>query len=204
MGPVPTRRLLTPPLVLTVLANATPLVGVMFLGWDVLPLVASFWIESVVIGAVKSLRIMRASRAAGRELKTGLTFLLHYGAFCVAHGAVILVMFADAWIQRPAAFTADVILPFVRQHHLGWAAAGLLASHLLAFWWEHVAEEEYEAVKQDAVAAHPYGRTLVLHLVLLTGAALIVESDLPVEAAGLLVLLKGAVEFRIHRRAARR
>jgi len=41
----------TPSLAALVIANAIPLVGVLFLGWTVFPLVFLYWLENVVVGA---------------------------------------------------------------------------------------------------------------------------------------------------------
>ena len=41
---------MTPSLAALVIANAIPLVGVLFLGWTVFPLVLLYWLENVVVG----------------------------------------------------------------------------------------------------------------------------------------------------------
>ena len=41
---------MTPSLTALVIANAIPLVGVLFIGWTVFPLVFLYWLENVVIG----------------------------------------------------------------------------------------------------------------------------------------------------------
>jgi hypothetical protein len=44
-----------------VLANVAPLLGVLFLGWDAFDLVALYWAENVVIGAINVLKILACS-----------------------------------------------------------------------------------------------------------------------------------------------
>ncbi len=44
-----------------VVANAVPLLGVVFLGWDAFSIVALYWFENVIIGAVNVLKMITCS-----------------------------------------------------------------------------------------------------------------------------------------------
>jgi hypothetical protein len=44
-------------------ANALPLLGVLFLGWDTFSIVLLYWTENVVIGAINVLKMLTCSRA---------------------------------------------------------------------------------------------------------------------------------------------
>lgn len=46
--------------------NALPLLGVLFLGWDVFSIVALYWTENVVIGAINVLKMLTCSPDASR------------------------------------------------------------------------------------------------------------------------------------------
>jgi len=50
----------TPSLVALVIANALPLVGVLFLGWTVFPLVLLYWLENVVVGGFNVAKLLLA------------------------------------------------------------------------------------------------------------------------------------------------
>src|SRR2546421_9142184 len=52
--------MLTPSLLALLLANAFPIVGVLFLGWTVFPLVLLYWLENVVVGAFNVARLLLA------------------------------------------------------------------------------------------------------------------------------------------------
>src|SRR6266545_3594202 len=57
---------LTPSLAALVLANAVPLLGVLFLGWTVFPLVLLYWLENVVVGGFNVAKLLMAQpREAG-------------------------------------------------------------------------------------------------------------------------------------------
>ncbi|MEI7745075.1 MAG: DUF6498-containing protein [Chloroflexota bacterium] len=100
--------------------NAIPLVGVLFLGWDLPTIVALYWAENGVVGVFAFARIMtaRGSRAArpepppppppgGRPVIQlnaqaagcfmGGFFVVHYGVFWLVHGLFV-------WLFLPMAF----------------------------------------------------------------------------------------------------
>lgn len=103
-----------------VAVNAIPLVGVLFLGWDLATLVAVYWAENGVIGLYALVRILTAGRifpaidrhvgpqpppapgAAARPLQTVALagfFCVHYGLFWFVHGIFV-------WLVLPALFSA--------------------------------------------------------------------------------------------------
>jgi hypothetical protein len=110
-------------------ANAVPLVGVLFLGWDLATLVAVYWAENGVVGVYAVARILTAGRrislvdgpaapqppppprdpgraAAGVLPRLGLTafFCVHYGIFWLVHGTFVwfvLPMLFSGFIDEP-------------------------------------------------------------------------------------------------------
>src|SRR5687767_8576128 len=75
-------------------ANVVPLVGVLFWGWDVFPLLLLFWVENVVIGALNVLKMLLADPEdaalwAGKLFMVPF-FCVHYGIFTSVHGAFVL------------------------------------------------------------------------------------------------------------------
>jgi hypothetical protein len=90
-----------------VLANAIPLLGVLFLGWNVWMLLIVYWLENGIVGTFNVLKILRAEgpadptatvRMGGRPGsvagRTGVAgfFLIHYGLFWLVHGVFVLTM----------------------------------------------------------------------------------------------------------------
>ena len=98
-----------------VLANAIPLVGVLFFDWSLLTILVVYWVENAIVGLWNVPKIMVAqgsivpvgtdvpptSKAAsligttmpsaGRVVMA-LFFLLHYGAFWVGHGIFVFAL----------------------------------------------------------------------------------------------------------------
>ncbi|MEA2577035.1 MAG: hypothetical protein QOD78_623 [Chloroflexota bacterium] len=90
-----------------VVANAIPLFGVLFLGWNVWMILIVYWLENGVVGFFNVLKILRAEgaivpssgwtmngrpmSAVGRGAIAGF-FLIHYGIFWVVHGVFVLTL----------------------------------------------------------------------------------------------------------------
>jgi hypothetical protein len=91
------RHLSNVPLLALVAANAVPVVGVLFFGWDGFYLVLLYWAENVIIGFYNVLKMACAKAPSPRKHLDKLFaipfFIFHYGAFCGVHGVFILAMF---------------------------------------------------------------------------------------------------------------
>lgn len=104
-------------LIALVAADLLPLVGVLFLDWQVFPIILLYWLENVVVGAFTLARIGKAEgrggvptaasgvsvrlRIGGRSVDAGSMspralqgfFCVHYGAFTLAHGILVVTLF---------------------------------------------------------------------------------------------------------------
>jgi hypothetical protein len=90
-----------------IVANAIPLFGALFLGWNVWMILIVYWLENGVVGFFNVLKILRAQgpadptsnwriygqpmNVAGRGAIAGF-FLIHYGIFWVVHGVFVLTL----------------------------------------------------------------------------------------------------------------
>jgi hypothetical protein len=92
-----------------VVANAIPLFGVLFLGWNVWTILTIYWLENGVVGFFN---VLKMSKAAGTDpVGPGVTatvngrpvagsakavlipfFIVHYGIFWLVHGIFILAL----------------------------------------------------------------------------------------------------------------
>ncbi|HET9682035.1 MAG TPA: DUF6498-containing protein [Candidatus Limnocylindrales bacterium] len=93
-------------------ANAIPLVGVVFLGWSLWTILVIYWIENGIVGLFNIPRILFAEgqllpgRSAGAGYRAwavqsvpgvgragmALFFTIHYGLFWAVHGAFVLIL----------------------------------------------------------------------------------------------------------------
>ena len=85
------------PILALLIANAIPLLGVLFLGWDAFAIVLLYWAENLVIGFYNVLkiafaRVERPSQHLGKFFFIPF-FILHFGGFTAVHGFFILAIF---------------------------------------------------------------------------------------------------------------
>jgi len=90
-----------------IIANAIPLFGALFLGWNVWTILVVYWLENGIVAVFNVLKILRAQGPAdptsdwrmngkpmhlvGRGAVAGF-FVVHYGLFWLVHGVFVLTM----------------------------------------------------------------------------------------------------------------
>jgi len=188
-------------------ANVVPLIGVIGLGWDLHSLLVVYWLESAVVGAASVAEIRRAAGVDDPERLPSISFngrpvgsfvgtsnrtvarffLVHYGAFWVVHGVVVLSFSAVFPGLSPAA-------PRV----VGVAAVGLVAYHLVSYRINYVGNREYERAGPVTLMVEPYRRVFVLHLTVVLGAFAVAAIGAPVGALAVMVLVKTVLDLRGH------
>ena len=90
-------ELLTPSVLLLIVANLVPLYGVFFLDWQIFPILLLFWMENVVVGIFNVFKMLVASPAKPTSWLTKVFmvpfFCFHYGMFTLVHGVFIFGFF---------------------------------------------------------------------------------------------------------------
>jgi hypothetical protein len=209
-------------------ANAIPLIGVLFWGWDAGRIVFLYWFENVVVGAINVLKIIGArgsalprmaeessgAEAAGlatmqRAPKAFLVpfFVVHYGMFTLVHGIFLFAFFGrEGGISGsggdPFAGVSDLVSR-VFSDGGGWAAVALIASHLYSFGANYVAGGEWRSKSPSQLMVAPYGRVVVLHLAILFGGMAVQLLGNPMPLLLLLVGGKTVLDLMLHWRSHR-
>lgn len=199
---------LRPSVLALVAANLIPLGGVLFLGWEIFPLVFLFWLENVIVGGFNALKMLLAGPAptAGGAAKAAMIpfFCFHYGMFCFVHGVFVLGLFGRGTVAVKGFPDAALFWQVLTGQHLFWAALALAASHGVSFVLNYLRSGEYRQARLEALMQAPYGRVVVLHVAILGGGFLILGLGSPVWALALLVFLKIGLDVRAHLRERRR
>jgi hypothetical protein len=201
-------------------ANVLPLLGVLFWGWDTFEIVALYWVENVIIGAINVLKMITCSseRAAiesfnskvassskklpghGSKLFLVPFFVVHYGLFCLVHGSFILAFF------QPESFVGSPFEAFshlaaaISDRHLGWAVVGLAASHLYSFFRNYVGRGEYRRSIVVLQMFQPYVRVVVLHVAILFGAFVVIALGSNIGILAILIIGKTVLDLTMHLR----
>jgi hypothetical protein len=183
-------------------ANVLPLIGVLFWGWDVFPLLALFWMENVVIGVLNAAKMLTADPRDplmwGGKLFMLPFFCFHYGMFTAVHGAFVLSIFGG---KQYAVNGVELWDPAIRAaHDYGlWLPLGVLAaSHLFSFFWNYFYRGEFRRAQLATLMMRPYGRVMVLHIAILAGGFAAQTLGSPVWALLLLLALKTGLDFAAH------
>src|SRR6476619_3908645 len=193
-----------------VVANAIPLVGVLFLGWNVWTILTIYWLENGVVGVFNVLKMAKAAgpeptgRAAvlynGRPVVGGAAakaalipfFIVHYGIFWVVHGIFVLTLPQfQAFGGESAGIRSDPVAIIL-------VLVGLFISHAVSFQANYIGRGEYLRTSVSAQMNAPYGRLIVLHLTIIVGGLAIATTGAPSAAVLILVLLKTALDLGLH------
>ncbi len=193
-----------------VVANAIPLAGVLFLGWNVWTILIVYWIENGIVGVFNVLKMIKAQgvpegaqstwlingRPAGDVGKVSIVpfFIMHYGIFWTVHGVFVLTLPVFGGISGDAADLIGGIQPW----SIVLATVGLFISHGVSYSFNFLGRGEYLRVSAATQMFAPYGRLIVLHLTIIVGALAIGITGAPAVAVGILVVGKTVMDVGLH------
>jgi hypothetical protein len=178
--------------------------GIAFFDWPTFTVLALYWLENVIIGGFTALRILAAGARTeryGESLAVTAFFCVHYGLFCAVHGIFVATLFGG---MRSMSSTADplfLMIGRIAADRIGLLVVAALVIAAALDAWRAMATldaEDEKAVR--SIMSEPYGRIVVLHVVLLAGGFLMAALGLPSLAALLLVAFKLAYDLRLLRR----
>ncbi len=210
-------------IVLLILANLTPLAGVLFLGWDLFTLLVLYWLENGVIGAYAIGRAMTAAGVAppgkqamdlwevdgaGRQIGTvaGLSPDGRVPVRWVRQVRIFALHFGGFWMIH--GFVLFQLAPLLRWAGgtsgrldlIALAIAGtlLVISHGASFRLDWLGAGEYRTSTPAAELTAPYVRIVVLHLAIIFGGFAVVVLWSQIWILAVLVALKTAVDLAAH------
>src|SRR5438477_2387363 len=193
---------LSPSALVLVAANLVPLAGVLLFGWSVFATLLLFWVENVIVGGFNVLRMLWAQpdNPLIWVAKAGTIpfFIIHYGLFTTVHGVFVLTLFGgvhERGFPGPSTF-----LHAVQGAGIWPAALALAASHGVSFAFNYIGAGEYRTAALATLMSRPYGRVMVLHVVILGGGFLVQALGAPVAAIAMLVVLKTGLDLAGHLR----
>lgn len=193
-----------------ILVNLVPLAGVLWFGWRMFDVLMLFWMESVVIGVINLLRMAVRLFGAG-ELKGVVLipfFTVHYFGFCAAHGLILVLVFGPPGLSPAQVLGSSGFFEIIRQllsePTLRWGLIAIAASHLFSFLANFLWAGEWRRTGIDVLMGAPYGRIMLMHVVLVIGAAIFMAIGQPIYALALLVALKILADASAHLRERRK
>jgi hypothetical protein len=190
------------PVALLIVANAVPLVGALFLDWDVFKILLLFWFENVIIGLFGIARVIVAGRSGNvvAGLAKPLFFLVHYGGFMFGHLMLLFGLFAPAAGENGELESPGQLLDVIMSDWLWVSVLALFISHAWSFAENFLGRNEYEHLTPNDAMALPYRRMMITHIALLIGGLLLERTGQPLFGLVLLVVLKIALDLTFHKR----
>ena len=136
-----------------ILANAVPIFGVLFLGWNAASILVLYWLESVVIGLLNIIKLLTAGglNKIGGNIVLAIFFTFHYGLFTFGHGTFLVQTFEALPIMESLRTGGPLL----------WTAISFIISHLISMFVNYYGKGEYLTVQAKDVMTLPYNLSLI-------------------------------------------
>lgn len=170
------------------LVNAIPLIGVIWLGWQVYEVLLLYWFENVAIGIAHAVRMGISTRtnAVKDGRSTTTFFVLHYGIFTLVHGVLVFVffgVFGEGVLQSKGGLAWPILSIF------GWQIFYLVVDNFRT--------GGFKGRSPNDMMFEPYPRVFALHLTVIAGGWFVGELGSPVWALAILVGVKVMFELAV-------
>ncbi len=196
-----------------IISNCVTLIGVLFFNWSVFMVLLLYWMETIIIGfynifkmffASKKLYINKSRNYSAyilSKLYAIAFFIVHYGFFFFIYCVFFFSFFYDpseALIVKWGALAPLINGISASIGTIKIALIALFLSHGVSFFTNYIGKKEYKKYDENYFFWHPYGRIVIMHLVILFGAFLIYYLGSTKWLVVLLVLLKIFIDFKAH------
>jgi hypothetical protein len=186
--------------------NFIPLVGVLFLKWDMFALISIYWLETAVIGFYTLVKLGTISGPGAFFLVP--FFTVHMGGFMAGHWVFLSFFFGPG---GPGSGAFDPIGNLFRALSLAevrWMVLFLLVSHGVSFYFNFWrGKPSLQSLKDDretgkkmlgGIIFEPYGRIVTMHIAIILGAMLSAILGSNRWMFALLVVLKTGADLMGH------
>lgn len=182
-------------------SNLVPIYGVIFMDWQVFPIMFLFWFENVVVGVSNVLKMAfvapnNAKQWAAKAVMIPF-FCVHYGLFTLVHGIFIFAIFGGVIMQDDPTNFSDVF-GILADFQIGWAMLALVLSHAVSFVVNYIGKGEYKKNNLAQLMGQPYGRVVILHVTIIFGGFLVMSLGSPIMGLVLLITLKIFIDLMTH------
>ncbi|HEX9896871.1 MAG TPA: DUF6498-containing protein [Dehalococcoidales bacterium] len=194
--------LLKPSVIVLLIANLMPLYGVIFLDWEISPLLLLFWLENVALGIYNVLKMVIATPDNRAIWFAKIIFIpffcFHYGMFTLVHGVFVFGLFGGYFTQNAPFPDLTALVRAVRDYHLELPVLVLILSHGISFVLNYLGRSEYRQASLTNLMQQPYSRVVLLHITILVGGFLLMSLGSPVFGLLLLAVCKTVLDVRAH------
>ncbi len=171
-----------------ILSNLIPAIGVVYWGWSLTALVVIYWLENLIIGFFNILKMAFSFGSIQTKVKSIIFFCFHYGLFWLGHGLFMLLVLIPAVSNSPSISNHAVNASF--DISIRWALLSLFMSHLFSFLTNFMRWGRALKLPPEAQMFLPYGRVIVMHILIIASAFLAEKWGGSLVVLGLLITLK--------------
>jgi len=193
-----------PSVIILILANLLPVLGVLLLDWKIFPILFLYWIENVIVGFFNVLKMALASPANGNSKAAKISiipfFCIHYGLFTFVHGIFVILIFGGAENGNMGNLNFPTVISSVMNFGILFGIMTLFISHGLSFGINYIGNGEYKEAKLNSLMSQPYSRVVVLHLIIIFGGFLITLLGSPEAGLVVLIVVKMWIDILAHLR----
>ncbi|MCX6350934.1 MAG: DUF6498-containing protein [Bacteroidetes bacterium] len=136
-----------------------PLVGVLFLGWNIYAIVFLFWLESLVAGVFNLIKMILAREKT--KFPITIFFVVHFGVFIIVTGGfVVFSAIPDA--ERHSVF----------QLHIREILTLMVLGYTANLITQYIMNGAYKTTAPMDLFFAPYGRIFILGIIIMSGVFL--------------------------------
>ncbi|MFH2105425.1 MAG: DUF6498-containing protein [Parcubacteria group bacterium] len=161
-------------------ANLIPLIGTIFLDWDVMSVLIIYWFESIVIGIISAIKLLLLKGKSWEENAYVILYIFVFpGVFFIYFE---IIKWVAGIVQGRENGTGSVIAPdtisFLFNYisfSTAFALAVLAISHYLSFSANYLRNKKYQTYQPQIfknMINAPYRRLFIMHVVLWAGGLL--------------------------------
>jgi len=185
-----------PTVIPLIMANAAPIVGVLFFGWDLLSIMFLYWMETAVVAFYS---LLKAVKVGGLFQILPMTInLVFLGIFMRFHLIFLLWFFGP---PHRSNLPPEIVTPLLLKT---WpSAVALFVSHGVSFLVNFLGNREYERTTVAAEQGAPWNRVVLMHMTIIFGGWVIMLAHAPVGGLVVLGLLKIVTDLHGHLRQRR-
>ncbi len=181
------KTLVYPSVLILILVNSIPILGVLFFSWDIFSILFLYWLETIVIGFFNILKILAINKTKGIFLV--IFFIIHYGLFNWVHLLFLVSIFTiKSSLSGPWFLNLDKILEYLNIVIL--ALIPLFLSHGFSLFYNFFKNKEYLKTNIVKQMKAPYKRIVSMQLVIILSSLPVFLFKQNIIAIVLLVLLK--------------
>ncbi len=211
-----------------IVANAIPVIGVLFFGWSLMTILVLYWLENGIVGLwnVPRMLLARGAEPVAQGAPTAAIsegcqrlllipfFIVHYGIFWLGHGFLLFFLSGFGLFRGaldagplglepigsgfPIGLSGGYSFGPVDPGAIVFAGAVMFISHGISFVQNYLREGEYLRTTAAGRMAAVYGRVIVLHLAILVGGFAIAAIGAPIWILVALVIGKTLLDLRLH------